>query len=128
MLGMNFLEEGLHNLAGRPFKLFLKKQTSHKLRAIAGGAIVTGLLQSSSIVNLIVLAFVGAGVIQMQNALAVILGANLGSTFCSWIIATVGFEFNIESFALPIAGISGIAMLLTNKESRWNHWFRCNTP
>jgi phosphate:Na+ symporter len=124
MLGMNFLEEGLHNLAGRPFKLFLKKQTSNKLKAVIGGAVVTGLLQSSSIVNLMVLAFVGAGVIQMRSALALILGANLGSTFCNWIVATIGFEFNIESFALPITGIAGILMILTSKESRWNHWFR----
>src|SRR5690349_3948175 len=124
MLGMNFLEEGLHNLAGRPFKLFLKRQTSNKLKAVIGGAVVTALLQSSSIVNLMVLAFVGAGVIQMRSALALILGANLGSTFCNWIIATVGFEFNIENFALPVAGISGILLILTNKESKWNYWFR----
>ena len=122
LLGMNFLEESLRHLAGRPFKLFLKKQTSNKLKGITGGAIVTGILQSSSIVNLMVLAFVGAGVIQMQNALAVILGANLGTTLNSWIIATVGFSFNLEDFALPAAGISGIIMMLVNKESRWYQW------
>lgn len=124
LLGMNFLEEALRSLVGRPFKLFLKKQTSHKLRAVAGGAVVTGILQSSSVVNLMVLAFVGAGVIKMQNALAVILGANFGTTLDSWIVATVGFKFNIENFALPIAGISGILMMLTNKESRWHQWCR----
>jgi phosphate:Na+ symporter len=124
MLGMNFLEEGLKNLAGRPFKLFLKKQTAHKLRAVAGGTVVTGILQSSSVVNLMVLAFVGAGIIGMKNALAIILGANLGTTFSSWIIATIGFQFNLESFSLPLAGLSGILMLLSNKESRWYHWFK----
>lgn len=122
LLGMNFLEEGLRYLVGRPFKLFLKKQTSNKLKAIGGGAIVTGVLQSSSIVNLMVLAFVGAGVIQMQNALAVMLGSNLGTTLASWIIATVGFKFNIESFAYPITGVAGMVMVLTNKESRWHNW------
>lgn len=122
LLGMNFLEEGLRHLAGRPFKLFLKKQTSNKIKGIVGGAVVTGILQSSSIVNLMVLAFVGSGVIQMQNALAIILGANLGTTLSSWIVATVGFNFNIESFALPVAGLSGIVMMLVNKESRWYQW------
>lgn len=122
LLGMNFLEESLRQLAGRPFKLFLKRQTSNKIKAISSGAIVTGILQSSSIVNLMVLAFVGAGVIQMQSALAIILGANLGTTINSWIIATVGFSFNIENFAFPIAGISGIVMMLINKESRWYQW------
>jgi phosphate:Na+ symporter len=122
LLGMNFLEDGLRQLAGRPFKLFLKKHTSSKLKAILGGAIVTAVLQSSSIVNLMVLAFTGAGVIKMQNALAVILGANLGTTISSWIIATVGFQFNIESFALPIVAIAGVVMIIVNKESRWFHW------
>ena len=122
LLGMNFLEEGLRHLAGRSFKLFLKKQTSHKLKAIGGGAIVTAILQSSSIVNLMVLAFAGAGILQMQNALAIILGANLGTTLTSWLIATVGFSYNIENFALPIAAVSGIMMMLVNKESRLYQW------
>src|SRR5688572_24385198 len=108
LLGMKFLEDSLRQLAGRPFKLFLKKQTSNKLKAIGGGAIVTGLLQSSSVVGLMVLAFVGAGVITMQNALAIFLGANLGTTINSWIVALLGFKFNIESFALPITAVAGI--------------------
>ncbi len=124
LLGMKFLEEGLQRLGGRSFKLFLRKQTSHKLRAIAGGTVVTGILQSSSVVNMMVLAFVGAGIIKMQNALAVILGANFGTTLDSWIVATIGFRFNIEDFALPLAGISGILMFLFNNESRFYQWCR----
>ena len=122
LLGMKFLEESLRHLAGRPFKLFLRKQTTSKIKAIFGGAIVTGILQSSSVVNLMVLAFVGTNVIQMQNALAVILGANLGTTLNSWIVAGIGFKFNIESIAFPIAGVSGIIFSLSNTESRWHHW------
>lgn len=122
LLGMKFLEESLQQMAGRPFKLFLKKQTSSKPKAILGGALVTGIMQSSSIVNLMVLAFVGANVIQMQSALAVILGANLGSTFTNWIIATIGFKFNIDSISFPLTGVFGIMMLLSNKESRWHQW------
>jgi phosphate:Na+ symporter len=122
LLGMKFLEESLQQLAGRPFKLFLKKQTSSKPKAILGGAIVAGILQSSSVVNLMVLAFVGANVIQMQNALAVILGTNLGSTFTNWIIAAIGFRLNIENFAFPVAGVFGIIMLLSNKGTRWHQW------
>jgi phosphate:Na+ symporter len=121
LLGMNFLEDGLHALAGRPFKLFLKKNTSNKLKALGGGAVVTAVLQSSSIVNLMVLALAGTGIIQLQNALAIILGANLGTTFTSWVIATAGFSFNIESIALPLTGISGIVLLLMRSENNWKH-------
>lgn len=119
LLGMNMLEEALQHLAGRPFKLFLRKHTQHKLKAIGAGAVVTAFLQSSSIVNLMLLAFVGSGIIQMQNGLAMMLGSNIGTTFTSWIVATVGFEFNIESFALPVTGITGITMMLLNKHSKW---------
>jgi phosphate:Na+ symporter len=122
LLGMNFMEESLRLLAGRPFKLFLKKNTTNNIKAIGGGAVVAAVLQSSSITNLMVLAFVGAGIIQMQNALAIILGANLGTTVTSWLIATVGFGFNIEDLALPVAGIAGITMMLVNKESRFHQW------
>lgn len=113
------LEEALQQLAGRPFKLFLRKHTQHKLKAIGAGAVVTALLQSSSIVNLMLLAFVGSGIIQMQNGLAMMLGSNIGTTFTSWIVATVGFEFNIENFALPVTGVAGILMILLNKHSKW---------
>ena len=99
LLGMRLLEESLQQLTGRAFKLFLKRQTASKPKAILGGAVVTAILQSSSVVNLMVLAFVGANVLQMQNALAVMLGSNLGTTFSSWIIATVGFKLNIENSA-----------------------------
>lgn len=119
LLGMNMLEEALQQLAGRPFKLFLRKHTRHKLKAIGAGAVVTALLQSSSIVNLMLLAFVGSGLIQMQNGLAMMLGSNIGTTFTSWIVATIGFEFNIESFALPVTGVAGILMILLSKHSKW---------
>jgi len=124
LLGIKFLEESLQQLAGRKFKLFLKKQTSNKLKAIGGGAIVTGVLQSSSLVSLMVLAFVGAGVITMQNALAVILGANLGTTIDSWIVALIGFKVNIERFSLPIAAIAGLGFVIFNKQTKLYNWSR----
>jgi phosphate:Na+ symporter len=71
-----------------------------------------------------VLAFVGAGVITMPNALAVILGANLGTTLDSWIVALAGFKLNIENIALPVAGIAGIGYAIINKQTRWHNWYR----
>ena len=122
LLGMNFIEDSLHKVAGRPFKLFLKRQTSNNLKAIAGGTLVTGVLQSSSVVNMMVLAFVGADVLTMQKALAIILGDNLGTTVDSWFFATAGFKFNIGDIAFAITGIAGIATMFFNKKNRWHHW------
>ena len=122
LLGMVFLEEALRKLAGRTFKIFLRNQTNNKLKAVAGGAIVTSVLQSSSVVNLMVLAFVGAGVLTMQNALAVILGANIGTTLTSWIVATLGFKLNIEALAFPIVGIFSVLMAITSRKFKFYYW------
>ncbi len=124
LLAMSFMEDALRLLAGRRFKLFLKKQTQSRVKAIAGGAVVTGVLQSSSIVNLLVLGMVGAGVVKMENALALMLGANLGTTLDSWLLALVGFNYNISNFVLPVAAVSGIASAFISSESRWFHWLR----
>ncbi len=80
--------------------------------AAAGGAIVTALLQSSSVVSFMVLAFVGAGVFTLKNAMAIILGANLGTTISSWLIATIGFKINIEVIAYPLVFLGGLLMIL----------------
>lgn len=124
LLGIKFLEESLQELAGRRFKLFLKRQTANKIKAIGGGAVVTAVLQSSSVVSLMVLAFVGAGIIHMQNALAIILGANLGTTISNWVVALVGFKVNIENIALPVTGIAGLGYVIFNKSSPLYNWSR----
>lgn len=111
LFGMTFIEDGLKNLAGRSFKLFLKKSTTNPIKGIISGTIITAILQSSSVVTLMVLAFVGAGIIDLRNALGVIIGANLGTTFTGWIVATLGFKFSIDTFTLPLIAIGGIGML-----------------
>lgn len=117
LFGMRFMEESLHNVAGAAFKRFLRNQTNTKLKAIFSGALVTAVLQSSSVVTLMVLAFVGAGVIALQNALGIIIGANLGTTFTGWIVTLLGFKLDIESFALPLIAIGGISIaFLSNSE------------
>jgi len=124
LLAMSFMEGALKHLAGRRFKLFLRRQTTSKLKAIGGGAIVSGLLQSSSILNLLVLSLAGAGVIQMENSLSLLLGSNLGSTLNSWLVATLGFNYNIDTVVMPIAGITGIGMAFSNNQSKWFLWFK----
>lgn len=124
LLAMSFMEEALKHLAGRKFKLFLKKQTASKLKAISGSAMVTGVLQSSSIVNLLLLSMVGAGIVRMEHSLALILGSNLGSTINSWIVATLGFKYNIDVAMLPLAGIAGVVLAFANREKQLSHWMK----
>ena len=112
LFAMYLLEESLKNLSGRNFKLFLQRITKNAVGAVTGGAIVTAILQSSSMVSFMVLAFVGAGVFTMKNAMAIILGANLGTTLDSWLVATVGFKTDIEVVAYPAVCLGGFLLIL----------------
>ena len=115
LFGFNFIEESISNISGRSFKLYLKKQTSNPIKAIIGGTVVTAILQSSSIVNFLVLSFVGAGILKISNALAIVLGANLGTTLSSWVIATLGFQMNLENLSFPLIAIGGLLMFMSDK-------------
>ena len=118
LFAMYLVEESLKNLSGRSFKLFLQRITKNNIGAVAGGTIVTGVLQSSSMVSLMVLAFVGAGVFTMKNAMAVILGANLGTTIASWLVATLGFKTDIEVIAYPAVCLGGFLLILLGNRNK----------
>ena len=118
LFAMYLIEEALKNLSGRTFKLFLQRVTKNNIGAVIGGTIVTALLQSSSMVSLMVLAFVGAGVFTMKNAMAIILGANLGTTLASWLVATLGFKTNIEIIAYPVVCIGGFLLILCGNRKK----------
>lgn len=118
LFGMHYLEEALNNLAGATFKRFLRKQTDTAFKAILSGTVATAILQSSSVVTLMVLAFVGAGIITLKNALGIIIGANLGTTATGWIVATLGFKLNIETFSLPLIAIGGITLAFYPKTGK----------
>ena len=118
LFAIYLVEESLKNLSGRSFKLFLQRITKNNIGAVVGGTIVTGILQSSSMVSLMVLAFVGAGVFTMKNAMAIILGANLGTTIASWLVATLGFKTNIEVIAYPAVCLGGFLLILLGNRKK----------
>lgn len=118
LFAMYLLEDSLKHLSGRRFKIFLQRATKNRFGAVTGGAVVTGVLQSSSMVSLMVLAFVGAGVFTTKNAMAIILGANLGTTLDSWLVATLGFKVNMEFVAYPTVCLAGILMLAFNRKEK----------
>ncbi|MFN2368618.1 MAG: Na/Pi cotransporter family protein [Desulfurivibrionaceae bacterium] len=118
LFGMHLLENSVKALSGRAFRKMISQYTRGRLRSIGSGVFVTGVVQSSSAVSLMVLAFVGAGVMSMENAIAVMMGSNIGTTFAAWVVAYFGFKISIDSFAFPFLGIAGIAMAFTRPGSR----------
>lgn len=111
IFGMFLLEESVRAFSGKAFRRIIRLYTNGRLKSIAGGTLITAILQSSSAVSLMVLAFVGAGVMTMENAIGVIMGSNIGTTLTAWIVAIFGFKLKIETFALPFIGIGGLGLI-----------------
>ncbi len=112
------MQQVTRQIAGRSFKLFLRKHTNSLAKAIFGGTIITGIIQSSSVIILMLMSFVGAGILSFRNALGVLIGSNLGTTVDSWFIATAGFTFNLQAFSLPIIAITAIAMFFSERRKQ----------
>ncbi len=123
LFAMRLIESALEQASGRRFRLFIRRHTESPFDGVLSGTVATALLQSSSLVGLMMLALVGAGVIEMRNALAVIFGANLGTTFTGWIVATIGFKLDLEALALPLIGAGGV-LLVATRDSRAHQLFR----
>lgn len=105
LFGMRHLEESLKGLAGKSFRKLLQRFTNRSWRGIITGASVTAILQSSTMVTLLALAFLGGGLIGLKNAVGIVLGANLGTTFTAWIVATFGFKMDIADFSFPFLAV-----------------------
>ncbi|MDX1776062.1 MAG: Na/Pi symporter [Desulfobulbales bacterium] len=118
LIGMFMLEDALKIISGRAFRRMIRLYTNGRLRSIGSGTLVTAILQSSSAASLMVLAFVGAGVMSMQNAIGVIMGSNIGTTLTVWIVAIIGFKMKIEAFALPFIGIGGIGLIFCDPSEK----------
>ncbi len=119
LFGIRLIEDSIAKLGGQTFKRLVRVGTNTRLRAIATGTATTAILQSSSAVTLMALAFVGAGIISLESAIGVVLGSNIGTTATSWIVATIGFKLDIEQLALPFIGIGGLVLIFLGKSPRY---------
>ncbi|MCE7054657.1 Na/Pi symporter [Algoriphagus sp. AGSA1] len=111
LFGMSHLEDGIKGLAGKSFQRFIKRFTNRSWKGILTGTFVTAILQSSSMVTLLVLAFLGTGMLTLKSALGVVLGANLGTTITAWIVAALGFKMNIADFSFPFLAVGILSYL-----------------
>lgn len=118
LFGMFQLETALKVLAGRSMKLFLQKQTDSILKSIFTGTIITAVLQSSSAVTLMLLAFVGAGLIGSRSAVGIVLGSNLGTTFTGWIVAIFGFKMDINEVVIPFIAVGTLVMIFAGERKK----------
>ncbi|HBG60229.1 MAG: hypothetical protein A2Y03_05540 [Omnitrophica WOR_2 bacterium GWF2_38_59] len=118
--GMKTMSEGLKKVAGEKLKGFLHNATKLPIIGVAVGAFVTCLIQSSSATTVMVVGFVNAGLLSLKQAISVIMGANIGTTFTAWLVSSMSI-FEITAYALPFVGIGFAIMTLapTKKNKSW---------
>ncbi|MEQ6917671.1 Na/Pi cotransporter family protein [Halomonas aquatica] len=111
--GMTHLEEAIKRLSGGTLNRWLHAATRRTLRALAFGALTTALVQSSSLVTLLAMSFVGAGLVTLPAAIALMFGANLGTTTGAWLIAGLGLKADLAHYAMPLLamGLLGSRLL-----------------
>ena len=112
LLGMTLMTDGLKSLAGDALRRALMRFAGGPIRAVLSGAAVTALVQSSSATTLTTIGFVSAGMLTLQQAVGVVMGANLGTTSTAWLVSTVGLKLNIGAVALPFVGVGALARIL----------------
>lgn len=109
LLAMAMMTEGLKVFGGERLKSLLERWTSTPIKAALTGAMVTGIVQSSSAVTVATIGFANAGILSLRQSLGVVFGANVGTTMTGWLVSLVGFGFKIEALALPIIAV-GMAL------------------
>ena len=114
--GMQIMAQGLENAAGSRMKSLLEALTKNKLFGVMLGAFITAVIQSSSATTVMVVGFVNAGIMNLSQAMGVIMGANIGTTVTGWLVSSVEWaKFLSPANLAPIAIIIGVIIMLTGK-------------
>ena len=117
--GMNIMADGLQNAAGSKMKKILEVLTQNKFMGILLGALVTAIIQSSSATTVMVVGFVNAGLMNLTQAISVIMGANIGTTITGWLVSSAEWaKFLSPSTLAPLAVMAGVIISLVSKKAK----------
>ncbi|MCK5225683.1 MAG: Na/Pi cotransporter family protein, partial [Planctomycetes bacterium] len=119
LFGMKIMSDGLKKVAGQKMRKFLAALTKHRMIAVLVGAFTTCLIQSSSATTVMAVGFVNASLLTLRQALCVVLGANIGTTFTAWLVSGLAV-FKITTYALPAIGLGFLVQTLGNTQKRRN--------
>lgn len=102
LFGMIMLEEGFKVFTKGPLQNILKRATKKLYKSITTGAFLTTLMQSSSLISVVTISFISAGLISLSEGIGLIFGANIGSTTTAWLVAGFGLKIKISALAMPM--------------------------
>jgi phosphate:Na+ symporter len=112
LFGMRVMSEGIQKAAGERLQAILKFMTGNRFAAIATGFLITTMVQSSSASTVMVVGFVNAHLLNLTQAIGVILGANIGTTITGWLVALFGFKVNIAAASFPAMGLGALFLFV----------------
>ncbi|MFA9238436.1 MAG: Na/Pi cotransporter family protein [Candidatus Paceibacteria bacterium] len=102
IIGMHFMEDGFKLFSGGILERIIAKSTNTTSKSLFLGITATAILQSSSLVSIIVISFLSAKIISLAGALGVVFGSAVGTTATTWIVSTLGVKIDVAAFALPM--------------------------
>lgn len=114
LYGMKLMSEALQRAAGGRMRRVMGRMAATPLSQISTTTAITATVQSSSAITVMIVSFVNAGIVNLRQAIGMIMGANIGTTLTAWIIAIFGFELNFSIISIPMVGL-GFALILINK-------------
>lgn len=119
LYGMNMMSSGLQKAAGNRLRNLLSAMTSNSFKGVLTGLSITSLIQSSSATTVMVVGFVNAALLTLNQAIGVIMGANIGTTVTAWLISLLGFKMDISVLAVPLMAV-GFIMSIAKSEKYKN--------
>ncbi|MDA3911315.1 MAG: Na/Pi cotransporter family protein [Bacteroidales bacterium] len=120
LFGMRMMSEALQKAAGHGMRNILRKMTKNHFTGIVSGFFLTALIQSSSASTVMFISFVNAGLLSFTESISLIIGANIGTTITSWLVAILGFKFDIVMLCLPLIAVS--FPFIFSKKNKWRTW------
>ena len=115
LFGMLTLEEGFKAFSGGTLEKILQKSTNKLYKSLSFGFIATAIMQSSSLVSVLTISFIGAGLIGLTQGVGIILGANIGTTTGAWLMAGFGLKVKISAYAMPMLAFGVILIFQKSK-------------
>jgi len=116
LFGMLSLEEGFKAFSGGTLERILQRSTDKLYKSIGFGFVTTAIMQSSSLVSVLTISFIGAGLIGLTQGIGIILGANIGTTTGAWLMAGFGLKVKISAYAMPML-VFGVILIFQKSKS-----------
>jgi len=102
LFGMLALEDGFQRLSGGMLERFLRASTNKLWKSFSFGLVVTSLMQTSSLVSVLTISFLSAGLIELSAGIGIVFGANIGTTATAWLLAGLGLKVKLSAYSMPM--------------------------